>query len=312
MTEEIANGTKREIDGKPSVYYDGYWIRHYDSNEDNFANKKKLIDQLNKRVFHHAEPGINTPGFRLEEIRKIYEAEIEPSRKRVKGAMLAGALLNRGTDILTSIVELQSAGVKIESGSQLLRECGQCFMQALELGKNIKLSNGGEGLDELWGEPFKVFTMTLEQFYESRYIKISQAMSQIDKINMTLQDLIHLHPNLSTAATLMKNLAEAAKDACETIRTDPVIFNIWPRYVTAKESIESFVQNYEQTDFTDIGQLEKKVVDVVREGSTLLVNVATVRVPIPVSTLNFLDKCVNLELQTKNSLGLEPKKQANR
>ena len=30
MSETIANGTRREIDGRPSVYYDGYWIKWYD------------------------------------------------------------------------------------------------------------------------------------------------------------------------------------------------------------------------------------------------------------------------------------------
>ena len=29
MTNSIQNGTKREVDGRLCVYYDGYWIRSY-------------------------------------------------------------------------------------------------------------------------------------------------------------------------------------------------------------------------------------------------------------------------------------------
>ena len=140
MVNTVKNGTKKSVNNKPCIYYDGYWIRRYEFNSDSLAIKKQTIDQLTKRVFHHVEPGINTPGKRLDEIRAIYEIETDPARKRVKGAMLAGALLNRSSDILTSIVELEEAGVRIVSSNDLLRECGRCFMEALELGKNIKLS----------------------------------------------------------------------------------------------------------------------------------------------------------------------------
>ena len=40
---------------------------------------------------------------RLEEARRAYEAETEPARKRIKGGMLAAALFNRATDILTKL-----------------------------------------------------------------------------------------------------------------------------------------------------------------------------------------------------------------
>lgn len=291
MNSNIENGTKKNIDGKLSVYYDGYWVRCYEIKSDDYASKKNLIDQLTKRVFHHAEPGINTPGQRLEQIRRIYEYESDPMKKRVKGAMLAGALLNRSSDILTSIVDLQEAGVKIEPGNPLLRECGKCFMEALELGKNVKLASGGEGLDELWGEPFKVFTMTMEQFYESRYIKIAQAMSEIDKITETLTGIVSKYSDLEEIIPKIVELGEGAKLACETIRTDPVIFDIWPRYVTAKEEMENYIADYLGSHQAENGTPQKKVVNLVKEGFDLLIGIATVRVPIPESTVQFLEKC---------------------
>jgi len=291
MNEEIANGTVRTIDGRPSVFYDGYWVRWYEIKSDDYASKKKLIDQLTKRVFHHAEPGINTPGHRLEQIRRIYEYETDPAKKRVKGAMLAGALLNRGADILTAIVDLQQAGVKIEPGHPLLKECGKCFMEALENGKNIKLSSGGEGLDELWGEPFKAFSMPMEKFYESRYIKIAQAKSEIDKITETLAEIVSKYPTLTELKSIVIELGHSAKDACETIRTDPVIFDVWPRYIAAREALEEYIANYMKAHESENGTNEKKILNLVNEGSKLFISMAIVRVPIPESTIEFLKKC---------------------
>ena len=45
-------------------------------------------------------------------------------------------------------------------------------MGALEYGKYIRVKHGREGLEELWGEPFRAFTTPVERFLESRYIKI--------------------------------------------------------------------------------------------------------------------------------------------
>lgn len=290
----ISNGTKKDIDGKPCIYYDGYWIRRYEVVSDDYATKKKMIDQLTRRVFHHAEPGINTPGFRADEIRRLYESETDPAKKRVKGAMLAGALLNRGADIMTAIVDLQEAGVKIESGNPLLRECGKCFMEALQLGENIRLSGGGEGLDELWGEPFKVFSLSVEEFYESRYIKVALTMSEIDRITGKLGDIAGKHTEFKDAVPKIREMGEAAKLACETIRTDPVIFEVWPRYIAAKESLENYIGKYYSEHEAENGNGLKKVVELMRDGGRLLKRLSTVRVPMPDSTKKFIGKCDKL------------------
>lgn len=289
--EEIKNGTRKVINGKPSVYYDGYWVRTYEVRSDDFASKKKLIDALTKRVFHHVEPGINTPGFRLAQIREIYEKETDPARKRVKASMLAGALLNRGSDILSSIVDLQQAGVTIEQGNELLRQCGNCFVEALELGKNIKLANGEEGLDELWGEPFKVFSMPMEKFYESRYIKIAQTMSEIDKVTQKLKTTLDKDSLLKNAIPLVEDLGEASKRACETMRTDPVIFEVWPVYVAAKEAVEEFINKYIMDHKLTENSPKARIIYLLKEGAGLIVSLATVRVPMPKSTDNFMFKC---------------------
>ena len=70
---KIPNGTVRKKNKKKCVYYDGYWIRRYEIPTDEVAARRELIDQLTKRVFHHTEAGINTPGYNLQEARERYE-----------------------------------------------------------------------------------------------------------------------------------------------------------------------------------------------------------------------------------------------
>jgi len=289
MQNEPENATELEIEGKLCVYYDGYWIRSYHLHKDSFADKKLMIDQLTRRVFHHVEQGINTPSKRLEEIRAIYEAEDDLPRKRVKGAMLAGALLNRGRYILTVIVELEEAGVKIESSNELLGECGRCFLEALDLGKNIKLADGGEeGIDELWGEPFRVFSMPIEDFFHTRYLKIAQTMSHIDQVAKAVGKIINQVEVYSDIKDKLAELTDLAKLACETIRSDPVIFDIWPRYIAAKEAYEEYIANLlagkNSREYLDAYRL-------IKEGGALLIKLATLRVPIPNSVQNFNQRC---------------------
>lgn len=291
MQNEVENGTTRDIDGKSCVYYDGYWIRSYHLHEDSYADKKQMIDQLTRRVFHHVEPGINTPSKRLDEIRVIYDAENDLARKRVKGAMLAGALLNRGRHILTVIVELEEAGVKIESSNELLRECGRCFLEALELGKNIKLADGGEGVDELWGEPFKVFSMPTEDFFKTRYIKIAQTMSEIDQVTNSMCKIVDQFDLFAGIKDKVIELAVMSKLACETIRTDTAIFDIWPRYIAAKEAYEANLIKLPHENHYKENQKSLKGYRLIEEGGSILIKLATLRVPIPDSVRLFTQVC---------------------
>ena len=289
---EPANGTEREIDGKPCVYYDGYWIRRYDPPQGTLAAKKHLIDQLTRRLFHHSEPGINTPGTRLDEARLAYEGEQDPAKRRVKGAMLAGALFNRATDILTKLVELQEAGVEIAQDNELLNSCEVCFLEALELGRTVKGRYGEEGIDELWGEPFRAFSMPIEAFYESRYIKIAQTMRQIDEITATLvRTLKSMSSYLRGVDTRFCEFAEAAKAESETLRSDPAIFEVWANFVATRD----YPSALQPTLRAPLSETDRKRVkgalDLLREGKELVAQLALVRGPMPKSTQAFVDTC---------------------
>src|SRR5688500_8277269 len=125
MESDIAQGTERVISGQRRIFYDGYWIRAYDVPSDRWRAKQQLIEAMTRRLFQHREHGINIPGVRLDEARAAFEAETDAAKKRVKGAMLAGALFNRAADIFTKLVELEASGIRIQSDNALMRQCGQ-------------------------------------------------------------------------------------------------------------------------------------------------------------------------------------------
>jgi hypothetical protein len=92
MNQDIPDGTLRIIGGRERTYIDGYWIKTYQVPEDTLQAKRRLIEGLTRRLFNLTEHGLNIPGQRLAEAKKAYDEELDPGKKRVKGAMYAGAM----------------------------------------------------------------------------------------------------------------------------------------------------------------------------------------------------------------------------
>ena len=289
--QEPSNGDIKNIDGGDCIFYDGYWIRFYAPVEDNLINKKNLIESLTRRTFHHTEPGINTPGEKLELAREIYNKQTDPKRKRVNGAMLAGALFNRATDIFTLVVELAKKGVHISDGNELMRECEECFREALELGMSVRHYSGEEGIDELWGEPFKAFTMPIAKFYESRYIKIAQTLRDIDTIANCMIDTFETTRYFVGISTPIRELCEAAKTEAETMRSDQEIFDIWPRFVAASEDLEEFNPYMPEVMSEDTRRQVADGMRLINEGKEVLSYLASARVPMPRTTREYVARC---------------------
>lgn len=291
MSETTNNGSRRKINDRDYVFYDGYWIKYYEPPSDSLTAKKRLIGALTRRLFNHVEHGINIPGKRLEETRVAYEKEQDPAVKRVKGAMLAGALFNRATDIFTHLVELQDLGVEIEPNNSLMQECGRCLMESLEFGKTVRHRSGVESIDELWGEPFKAFSIPVEAFYNSRYVKIALTMRDIDRIANTISQAFaasHMFPGLQP---MVMEFAEAAKLKCETLRTDPEIFEIWPKFVAAGERLCANEPQLPMNPSKTISHLAEKGTRLIKEGHDLLNHIARARVSMPKRTAVYLEQC---------------------
>ena len=292
-----AESTRRIIEEQERVFYDGYWIKTYPVPDDTLEAKKRLIEALTRRLFNHTEHGLNVPGTRLAEARQCYQSETDPARQRVKGAMLAGSLFNRATDIFRKLVELQAAGVEIRSDDALMRECGKCLLDAMELGRLVLHRSGEEGIDELWGEPFRAFSIPLEDFFESRYIKIGQAMRDIDRIAETMVANFTRIPAFANIEAPVRDFVDAAKIKTETLRTDPDIFDVWALLVTAAERLANFTP---QAHALAVGALSHSLSDglqLIRSGRDLIFYIARARTPMPKSTCDYIARC-EIYLQT--------------
>jgi len=293
------NGTLRKIDGKECIFYDGFWIRYYAPPEESLAAKKRLIDALTRRTFHHTEAGINTPGGKLELARQAYNEETDPARKRVNAAMLAGALFNRATDLFTTIVELEETGVKVSHNNELMQQCSACFQEALELGKLVKHHSGHEGVDELWGEPLKVFTLPIADFYQSRYVKIAQTMRDIDKICERINKALTEIYAFEKITPLIDEFAETAKLESGTMKSDEINFKIWPAFVAAGEKLLDFESQLAPEASAAVERHVRKGTRLLREGKNLVGYIAGLRVPMPKSTKEYLATCDSFSEKTK-------------
>ena len=291
MNETTENGSRREINSVTNVYYEGYWIKYYEPPVDNLSAKKSLIHSLTRRLFNHMEHGINIPGKLLNTIRAAYEAEQDPRKKRVKGAMLAGALFNRAADIFTHLVDLEASGVEILPENDLMHTCGLCLREALEFGKLVKHRNGDEGIDELWGEPFKAFIMSIDDFYKSRYIKIAMTMKNIDQAAAYMAACIKSDPRFPGLDLLILDYAKFARRKCETLRTDDDIFDVWSNFVVAGEEVTNFIPEDDASLADDV------LIDIIdikymlKAGVRLIAFITRARTPMPKSTEMYLSEC---------------------
>jgi len=288
-------GTRRVIADEERVLYDGYWIKTYPVPVDSLQGKKALIEALARRLFNHTEHGLNIPGCRLGEARQSYATETEPARRRVKAGMLAGALFNRATDIFRRLVELQADGIEILCDNALMRECGHCLLEAMELGRCVLHRSGEEGIDELWGEPFRAFSIPVEDFYESRYVKIGQSMRDIDLVAAAMISNFSRIPTFETVETPIRDFANAAKVKTETLRTDPDIFDVWSHLVTAGERLANFTPQAaaeagEKRPGSPLHSLSDGL-QLLRNGRDLVFYIARARTPMPKSTHEYIERC---------------------
>jgi len=283
-------GSERTINGQRRVYCDGYWVKAYEVPADTLTTKKRLIEALTRRLFNHVEHGVNIPGTRLDEARRAFDAESDPQRKRVKGAMLAGALFNRAADVFTKVVEIQALGIEIRTDNALMRECGEHLREALDLGRMVLHRSGEEGIDELWGEPFKAFAFPIEEFYKSRYMKIAQTMRTIDVIQDALIATFGGMQAFSGVEPLIRECVAAAKVKCETLHTDPEIFEVWSALVVAAEKLCAFEVCVSKATSLDEEVKLRQGIQLIAMGKELIFHMTRARVPMPKSTEAFVER----------------------
>jgi hypothetical protein len=204
--------------------------------------------------------------------------------------MYAGAMFNRATDIFTRLVDLQSVGVEISSSNDLMQECGRCLQEALSLCRLVLHRSGEEGIDELWGEPFRAFSIPLEAFYENRYVKIAQAMRGIDDVADAMRATFNT-PMFPGIDAVIRDFASVARIKVETLRTDREIFDIWAEMVTAGERLANFRPIMNDPDSAHEQRAASFGIQLICGGRDLIFHITRARVPMPKSTKDFVERC---------------------
>ncbi|MBI1731898.1 MAG: hypothetical protein HYR49_03915 [Gammaproteobacteria bacterium] len=289
--EQTANGTIRGEGDDARIFYDGYWVRYYAPPGDTPAAKRALLISLARRVFHHTEPGINTPGDKLALARQAYDAETDPVRKRVNGAMLAGALFNRAIDILNVLSQLANDGVAVRQDNPIMVECEKCLREAATFGRMVKHYSGEEGIDELWGQPLQAFVMPMAEYYQSRYAKVAKSMLNVDTIAGRMTEVFAPLPEFDGVVGRIERLAAAARAESETFRSDPLTFTVWPQFVEAAEAIAEF-RPCLPANMDAAARLRFRTARwLLVRGKDILIYVAGARVPMPKTTREYLERC---------------------
>jgi len=94
---------------------------------------------------------------------------------------------------------------------------------------------------------------------------------------------------------ILEELREASKTEVETMRRDEAIYEVWPRYVSAKEAI---------TDFKPCGLSGRREdglrywedgLRLLHMGKEVISHLSGVRVPMPVTTANYMANCDRYE-----------------
>ena len=141
--------------------------------------------------------------------------------------------------------------------------------------------------------------MPVEAFYESRYLKIAQSMRDIDSLAETLRVLVQSDAAFAPLGPTFKELAEAARRECETMKSDAAIFTVWPEFVASTETIKNFrpARKRKSRSMAEDYRTER-ILSLIERGTNLIVYIAGARVPMPKSTKVYLDDCAELKVTT--------------
>ena len=89
----------------------------------------------------------------------------------------------------------------------------------------------------------------------------------------------------------IREMGDSAKLAAETMRTDARIIEIWPRFVGASDRISATNAILPEGSIKKQYALGERGIQLIRDGASLIIIHANTRIPMPISTREFLQRC---------------------
>ena len=90
---------------------------------------------------------------------------------------------------------------------------------------------------------------------------------------------------------LIEELATSGKNTMETLRSDPAIIEIWPRFVTAAERVADCKPTLGEDATRREQALGKRGIDIFHRCGTLIEDLTNYRIPMPKTTQTLLQDC---------------------
>ena len=90
---------------------------------------------------------------------------------------------------------------------------------------------------------------------------------------------------------LIEELATSGKNTMETLRSDPAIIEIWPRFVTASERVTDCKPTLGEDATRREQALGKRGIDIFHRCGTLIEDLTNYRIPMPKTTQTLLQDC---------------------
>src|SRR5262249_28501646 len=137
------------------------------------------------------------------------------------------------------------------------------------------------------------------EFYKSRYVKIANTMRAIDRIATTLADVLAPRPAFAGIAPFIDAFAAAARRKCETLHTDPDIFNVGAAPVAAGAGRVTLPARAgaPQALGAEVGM------DLERQAKEVTLLVSRARAPMPKTTRSLLERLEAYRAGARPALG---------
>jgi hypothetical protein len=316
------------VDGRQRCYVDGYWIRHYPQMQKNdLETALKWVGNFEWRFQKAVENGMETTGddARIESQRGLYEAA-QKEKERIAnktsrefkkaeieenafGGLLAVSLVRRMVNNIKKHITLRIR--KIDDPQQLHsleKQIDADMRSAALLFKYVRRAGGAEDKDrvlaEMQGEPLFVFNITLNaandelatMFHHNRYTKLASAWRNIDEASGAIKRAIASSPTLKSSGLMdiIDNMSMSAKARSELMRSDLPDYDLAAVQLRAsRNQIRDFkVQHSHAASVT--AHDDRKILQVVKDYSKLVYDIAHVRAPRTASTKELIRRVDNL------------------
>ena len=127
-------------------------------------------------------------------------------------------------------------------------------------------------------------------------------MREIDRVGDTINQTLCTLDWFKDAKPLVDDYILIARNESEILRGDPDYLTIWPEFIADGEKLLEFRATIPKNASNSLERHIKRGTNLLRAGKDLITWIANVRVPMPVSTQHYLDKCADYQNKTRRFL----------